>query len=151
MKGLMFSMIAIALSSGAMAAGANYDVIHAASVRGDIAAVEAACKEIGDSPDMAYQGAYCQYRIAYAAMHHQEDAAMKDQAKRALERAAKLLQSNAGAQDEKRAETLALLSLTYGLQIALDGSRGFTLGRKSWEAAGEAEKIAPANPRVLLA
>ncbi|MGL4221955.1 MAG: hypothetical protein ACRCSS_15150 [Shewanella sp.] len=91
-----------------------------------------------------YEAAYANYRLAISA----NVMGQKTMAENALASAQASLETLTNSQAD--AESLALLSSVYGMQIALDSSKGATLGRKSAKAIASAEQLEPQNPRVAL-
>ncbi|MBS0042607.1 hypothetical protein KFE26_09875 [Shewanella sp. M16] len=91
-----------------------------------------------------YDKAYANYRLAISA----NVMGQKTLASSALSAAQTTLE--ALETSPANAESLALLSSVYGMQIALDNSKGATLGMKSAKAIASAEQLEPQNPRVAL-
>ncbi|MCL1088959.1 hypothetical protein L2744_04920 [Shewanella profunda] len=91
-----------------------------------------------------YDQAYAQYRLAISA----NVMGQKSLADSALTSAQTTLETLEASQ--ANAESLALLSSVYGMQIALDASKGAVLGMKSAKAIANAEQLEPQNPRVAL-
>ena len=91
-----------------------------------------------------YDKAYANYRLAISA----NVMGQKTLASSALTTAQTTLEALETSQ--ANAESLALLSSVYGMQIALDNSKGATLGMKSAKAIAGAEQLEPQNPRVAL-
>ncbi|AVI66199.1 hypothetical protein CKQ84_10120 [Shewanella sp. WE21] len=91
-----------------------------------------------------YDKAYANYRLAISA----NVMGQKTLASSALTTAQITLEALETSQ--ANAESLALLSSVYGMQIALDNSKGATLGMKSAKAIASAEQLEPQNPRVAL-
>ena len=91
-----------------------------------------------------YDKAYANYRLAISA----KVMGQKTLASSALSAAQTTLEALETSQ--ANAESLALLSSVYGMQIALDNSKGATLGMKSAKAIASAEQLEPQNPRVAL-
>ncbi|MCU8034784.1 MAG: hypothetical protein WC024_18650 [Shewanella sp.] len=91
-----------------------------------------------------YDKAYANYRLAISA----NVMGQKTLASSALSAAQTTLEALETSQ--ANAESLALLSSVYGMQIALDNSKGATLGMKSAKAIASAEQLEPQNPRVAL-
>lgn len=91
-----------------------------------------------------YEAAYANYRLAISA----NVMGQKTIADNALASAQASLEILTNSQAD--AESLALLSSVYGMQIALDNSKGAELGIKSANAIAQAEQLAPLNPRVTL-
>ncbi|MBI1674287.1 tetratricopeptide repeat protein [Shewanella sp. DW31] len=91
-----------------------------------------------------YDKAYANYRLAISA----NVMGQKTLASSALTTAQTTLEALETSQ--ANAESLALLSSVYGMQVALDNSKGATLGMKSAKAIASAEQLEPQNPRVAL-
>ncbi|MCU8008702.1 hypothetical protein L5L78_07725 [Shewanella sp. SM34] len=91
-----------------------------------------------------YDKAYANYRLAISA----NVMGQKTLASSALTTAQTTLEALETSQ--ANAESLALLSSVYGMQIALDNSKGATLSMKSAKAITSAEQLEPQNPRVAL-
>ncbi|MGI2128557.1 hypothetical protein [Shewanella oncorhynchi] len=91
-----------------------------------------------------YDKAYANYRLAISA----NVMGQKTLASSALTTAQTTLEALETSQ--ANAESLALLSSVYGMQIALDNSKGATLGMKSAKTIAGAEQLEPQNPRVAL-
>ena len=91
-----------------------------------------------------YDKAYANYRLAISA----NVMGQKTLASSALTTAQTTLEALETSQ--ANAESLALLSSVYGMQVALDNSKGATLGMKSAKAIASAEQLDPQNPRVAL-
>lgn len=91
-----------------------------------------------------YDKAYANYRLAISA----NVMGQKTLASSALSAAQTTLEALETSQ--ANAESLALLSSVYGMQIALDNSKGATLGMKSAKTIAGAEQLEPQNPRVAL-
>lgn len=91
-----------------------------------------------------YDKAYANYRLAISA----NVMGQKTLASSALTTAQTTLEALETSQ--ANAESLALLSSVYGMQITLDNSKGATLGMKSAKAIASAEQLEPQNPRVAL-
>ncbi|MCU8013743.1 tetratricopeptide repeat protein [Shewanella sp. SM74] len=91
-----------------------------------------------------YDKAYANYRLAISA----NVMGQKTLASSALSAAQTTLEALETSQ--ANVESLALLSSVYGMQIALDNSKGATLGMKSAKAIASAEQLEPQNPRVAL-
>lgn len=89
-----------------------------------------------------YDRAYANYRLAITAnILGQSETAIN-----ALTSAQATLENL----DQADAENLALLASVYGMQIALDSSRGASLGPKLGQALAQAQLLDPTNPRVVL-
>ena len=92
---------------------------------------------------LAYAVAYIGWRLAFnPSVPAAEQDALLDEAEAQIKAALKI--------DPKSAEALALLSSVYGAKIAKSSIRGMTLGPRSSSAIGDAVKLEPDNPRVLL-
>lgn len=98
----------------------------------------------GDSRALLrYAIAYIGWRLAFSpSIPAAEQDDLLDEAETQLKAALKI--------DPKSAEALALLSSVYGAKIAKSSIKGIILGPRSSGAIGEAVKLEPNNPRVLL-
>lgn len=150
-----------ALSLGERAAPASADPaffhrVEQAIVRRD-AGLLADCRDIlrretallparplGGSPQRAYTLAYINSRLAPILPDSR-----RAERKALLEEAAEALRQTVRA-DPRDAEARALLGAVYGAQIALSPWKGVTLGPRVSAELDEAERLAPANPRVAL-
>ena len=95
-----------------------------------------------------YYAALADYRIANHLLGQGE--ALEDRASSHLKSAVKNLKQVIKL-DADAAEAYALLNSVYGRQISLSPLKGMLLGPRSKGALGKAERIAPDNPRVVLA
>ena len=91
-----------------------------------------------------YNKAYANYRLAIMA----GITGQKDQAEQALDLAQSTLEQLTGEQPQ--ADSLALLSSVYGMQIGNNPLKGALYGPKSNKAIAQAAELEPANPRVVL-
>jgi len=92
---------------------------------------------------LPYAVVYIGWRLAFnPAVPEAEQDDLLDEAETQLKAALKT--------DPKSAEALALLSSVYGGKIAHSPIRGILLGPRSSGAIGDAAKLEPNNPRVLL-
>lgn len=132
----------IALSALTMAAAqaATIEQIDAATNTMDIKQLASyAAEQTAD-----YNGAYANYRLAIMA----GITGQKDQAEQALELAQSTLEQLTTTQPE--ADSLALLSTVYGLQIGSNPLKGAVYGPKAGKTIKQATELDPANPRVAL-
>lgn len=138
-------LTAIALSS--IAQDAVDETMYQAYLRQDKAlwkkAVEERTKEAKQSPSDEYK----QYKIAFAqfsllnyTMATKDESLFEEYLDTTKELLKKLLENKKVA-----AESRALLSATYGLQIAYSSMKGITLGSKSSSLAEEAKTLAPSS------
>ena len=142
MKTLLIVSSLALISSHAFAASpsnANITCIDAASNSMNLAQLQQLSASTQD-----YDKAYANYRLAISA----NVMGQKVLASSALTNAQTALEALDTSQAD--AESLALLSSVYGMQIALDNSKGATLGMKSAKAIANAEQLEPQNPRVAL-
>ena len=95
-----------------------------------------------------YYAALADYRIANYLLAR--DKASKDRASSHLDSAVKNLKQVIKL-DADAAEAYALLNSVYGRQISLSPLKGMLLGPRSKGALEKAERLAPDNPRVVLA
>lgn len=91
-----------------------------------------------------YANAYANYRLAISANVMGQKSIASD----ALSAASHTLESLIERQAD--VEYLSLLVSVYGMQIALDSSKGATLGLKSSNAIKRAEALDAHNPRLIL-
>lgn len=132
---------------------ADFGQIQTAGWEGNIALLQslsqslAKTAENGDA-EAAYAAAYADYRIAGAGQRDiEKNRTVIDQA---LSRAQSRLEALSNLGTPYQAESLALLSSVYGMEIAMDTSKSATLGYRAGKAIAQAEKMAPDNPRVQL-
>jgi len=125
--------------------------IEAAAASGDAqrlegarALVERALTVYPNDPLLLHYQGYALYREASQLVGRQQMAA----AAPLVERAAAALEQS--EQRRPMPETLALLAMLYGQQIAIDPSKGMTLGMLAGQTMGEAAGMGPNNPRVSL-
>ncbi|AAN53438.1 tetratricopeptide repeat protein [Shewanella oneidensis MR-1] len=136
---LLLSSLALACTS----------VVAASSM--NITAIDNAANTLGldklqqlSTVSQDYDSAYANYRLAISA----NVMGQKALANSALTSAQTSLETLTSSQEN--AESLALLSSVYSMQIALDNSKGAILGIKSAKAIASAEQLEPQNPRVAL-
>lgn len=122
------------------AQAATVEQIDAASNRMDLKQLAVYAAE--DPAD--YNKAYANYRLSIMAGL----TGQQDQAVQALDLAQSTLEQLTAAQPE--AESLALLSSVYGMQIGNNPLKGALYGPKSNKTIQQATKLDPANPRVVL-
>lgn len=137
MKTLLMTFSILTLTA---AQAATVEQIDAASNRMDLKQLAVYAAE--DPAD--YNKAYANYRLSIMAGL----TGQQDQAAQALDVAQSTLEQLTSAQPE--AESLALLSSVYGMQIGNNPLKGALYGPKSNEAIQQATKLDPANPRVAL-
>lgn len=137
MKTLLMTFSLLTLTA---AQAATIEQIDAASNRMDLKqlAVYAA-----DDP-AEYTKAYANYRLAIMAGL----TGQQEQAAQALDVAQSTLEQLTSAQPE--AESLALLSSVYGMQIGNNPLKGALYGPKAGQTIQQAAELDPANPRVAL-
>lgn len=137
MKTLLMTISALTLTA---AQAATIEQIDAAVNRMDLnqLAVYAA-----ENP-ADYNKAYANYRLSITAGL----VGQKQQAEQALDLAQSTLEQLSAAEPE--AESLALLSSVYGMQVGNNPLKGAFYGPKSSDAIVQAAELAPANPRVAL-
>lgn len=137
MKTLLMTFSILTLTA---AQAATVEQIDAASNRMDLKQLAVYAAE--DPAD--YNKAYANYRLSIMAGL----TGQQDQAVQALDLAQSTLEQLTAAQPE--AESLALLSSVYGMQIGNNPLKGALYGPKSNKAIQQATKLDPANPRVAL-
>jgi len=96
-----------------------------------------------------YYVAYSELRLANLLMPENESQQVTDDILAHLDRAIEHLRISIN-QNEKWAESHALLSNVYGQKIGLKPIAGMLLGPKSSRALKKAKKLDPDNPRVIL-
>lgn len=137
MKTLLMTFSILTLTA---AQAATVEQIDAASNRMDLKQLAVYAAE--DPAD--YNKAYANYRLSIMAGL----TGQQDQAVQALDLAQSTLEQLTSAQPE--AESLALLSSVYGMQIGNNPLKGALYGPKSNKTIQQATKLDPANPRVAL-
>lgn len=137
MKTLLMTFSILTLTA---AQAATVEQIDAASNRMDLKQLAVYAAE--DPAD--YNKAYANYRLSIMAGL----TGQQDQVAQALDVAQSTLEQLTSAQPE--AESLALLSSVYGMQIGNNPLKGALYGPKSNKAIQQATKLDPANPRVAL-
>ncbi len=130
-----------------------YDRIQIANWHSEIATLQEISKQlqalaVSNNPEAMYAAAYADYRLATTGMKNLPK--YRDITNAALDRAENNLKALSEQDTKYQAESLALLSTVYGIKINLSPIKGPILGIKSGIAIAKAEKLAPANPRVLL-
>lgn len=133
---------ALICASPASAVGVD-DVEHAARADDLQAFAKLETELAHDAPD--YRHAYFAYTHAIALQSHGED-----QQARAVPGNAVDLLRDLVAENPEAAESWALLSAAYGLQIGFSPFDGPALGPKAERAIGSALALAPDNPRVQM-
>lgn len=96
-----------------------------------------------------YPFAYAQYRLAVTASVRADEAVLKPALTAAAERLEQLIAGEPAA--TLKAEALALLALTRGMQAGFYPIKGMYYGQKSGQALQAATALQPQNPRVTLA
>lgn len=141
MKTLLLISSLTLIAAPALAAVSNPNITHidAAANSMNIAKLQQLSASTQD-----YDQAYANYRLAISA----NVMGQKSLAGSALTAAQAILEALQNSQEN--AESLALLSSVYGMQIALDTTKGAVLGFKSAKAIASAEQLEPQNPRVAL-
>ncbi|MDD8060947.1 OspD family protein [Shewanella metallivivens] len=91
-----------------------------------------------------YEQAYAFYRLAIIA----NVSGQRKQAANSLNQAQNTLENLLSAQ--ATADSQALLAAVYGMQIALDNSKGAEFGMKTATLLQQASELEPTNPRVSL-
>ena len=129
--------------------------LRAGMNRGDLdllmtarAAFERAAADTRRSAWARYYAALADFRIANHLLAREEGS--KDRASSHLDSAVKNLKQVIKL-DADTAEAYALLNSVYGRQISLSPVKGIVLGPRSKRALGKAKRLAPDNPRVVLA
>ena len=112
------------------------------------AAFERASADATHAAWARYYAALADFRIANHLLTREEGS--KDRASAHLESAVESLKEVVRL-DAESAEAWALLNSVYGRQISLSPMKGMLLGRRSKRALQMAGRLAPDNPRVVLA
>lgn len=144
----VFFLGALAVSQLAPAAEPVTDPLSAidlASQRLDVQALQQFSQQAQDD----YQFAYAQYRLAVTASVRADETVLKPALTAAAERLEQLVASEPAA--TLKAEALALLALTRGMQAGYYPFKGMYYGQKSDKALQAATALQPQNPRVTLA
>lgn len=144
----VFLLGALAVSQLAPAAetvSSPLNAIDLASQQLDVQALQQFSQQAQDD----YQFAYAQYRLAVAASVRADEAVLKPALTAAAERLEQLVASEPAA--PLKAEALALLALTRGMQAGYYPIKGMYYGQKSDKALQAATALQPQNPRVTLA
>ncbi|MCP3129501.1 hypothetical protein [Shewanella sp. KJ2020] len=141
MKALLLISSLTLIAAPALAAVSNANITHidAAANSMNIAKLQQLSASTQD-----YDQAYANYRLAISA-NVMGQKSLAGSALTAAQATLETLQDSQG-----NAESLALLSSVYGMQIALDTTKGAVLGFKSAKAIASAEQLEPQNPRVAL-
>lgn len=141
MKALLLISSLTLIAAPALAAVSNPNITHidAAANSMNIAKLQQLSTSTQD-----YDQAYANYRLAISA-NVMGQKSLAGSALTAAQATLEALQDSQG-----NAESLALLSSVYGMQIALDTTKGAVLGFKSAKAIASAEQLEPQNPRVAL-
>lgn len=144
----VFLLGALAVSQLAPAAEPVTDPLSAidlASQQLDVQALQQFSQQAQDD----YQFAYAQYRLAVTASVRADEAVLKPALTAATERLEQLIASEPAP--GLKAEALALLALTRGMQAGYYPIKGMYYGQKSGKALDAATALQPQNPRVTLA
>ncbi len=96
-----------------------------------------------------YQFAYAQYRLAVTASVRADEAVLKPALTATAERLEQLIAAEPAV--TLKAEALALLALTRGMQAGYYPIKGMYYGQLSGKALDAATALQPHNPRVALA
>ncbi len=143
-----FLLGALAISPLAPAAETVADPLGAidlASQQLDVQALQQFSQQAQDD----YQFAYAQYRLAVTASVRADEAVLKPALDAAADRLEQLIAAEPAA--TLKAEALALLALTRGMQAGYYPIKGMYYGQKSDKALQAATALQPQNPRVRLA
>lgn len=122
-----------------------FSAIDLASQQHDIAALQQFSQQMQDD----YQFAYAQYRLAVTASVRADESVLKPALSAAAERLEQLIASEPAP--TLKAEALALLALTRGMQAGYYPIKGMFYGQRSGKALDAATALQPNNPRVTLA
>ncbi len=144
----VFLLGALAVSQLAPAAetvSGPLNAIDLASQQLDVQALQQFSQQAQDD----YQFAYAQYRLAVTASVRTDEAVLKPALEAAADRLEQLIASEPAA--PQKAEALALLALTRGMQAGYYPIKGMYYGQKSDKALQTATALQPQNPRVTLA
>ncbi|MDF3125120.1 hypothetical protein [Rheinheimera sp. 1928-s] len=133
-------LIALSTLTFTLAQAATIEQIDAASNSMDVKQLAVYAAE--NPAD--YNKAYASYRLSIVAGL----TGQKDQAEQALDSAQSVLEQLTTAQPQ--ADSLALLSSVYGMQIGNNPVKGALYGPKAGKAIQQATELEPANPRVSL-
>ncbi len=144
----VFLLGALAVSQLAPAAETvteQLSAIDLASQQLDIQALQ----QFGQQAQDDYQFAYAQYRLAVTASVRADEAVLKPALTAAADRLEQLVASEPAP--TLKAEALALLALTRGMQAGYYPIKGMYYGQLSGKALDAATALQPQNPRVTLA
>ncbi len=144
----VFLLGALAVSQLAPAAetvSGPLNAIDLASQQLDVQALQQFSQQAQDD----YQFAYAQYRLAVTASVRADEAVLKPALEAAADRLEQLIAAEPAA--TLKAEALALLALTRGMQAGYYPIKGMYYGQKSDKALQAATALQPQNPRVTLA
>ncbi len=133
------------LAPAAEAAGNQLAAIDLASQQLDVQALQQFSQQAQDD----YQFAYAQYRLAVTASVRADEAVLKPALTAAGDRLEQLIASEPAP--TLKAEALALLALTRGMQAGFYPIKGMYYGQLSNKALTAATALQPQNPRVTLA
>ncbi|MDZ7870679.1 MAG: hypothetical protein U5L02_16015 [Rheinheimera sp.] len=143
----VFLLGALAVSQLAPAAEPAVNQLAAidlASQQLDVLALQQFSQQAQDD----YQFAYAQYRLAVTASVRADEAVLKPALSAAADRLEQLIASEPAA--TLKAEALALLALTRGMQAGYSPIKGMYYGQLSSKALATATALQPQNPRVTL-
>lgn len=133
-------LIALSTLTVTLAQAATIEQIDAASNRMDLTQLAVYAAE--NPAD--YNKAYANYRLSITAGL----TGQSEQAEQALDTAQSTLEQLIAAQPQ--ADSLALLSSVYGMQIGNNPLKGALYGPKAGKTIQQAAELEPANPRVAL-
>ena len=108
-----------------------------------------ALQQFGQQAQDDYQFAYAQYRLAVTASVRADEVVLKPALTAAADRLEQLVASEPAP--TLKAEALALLALTRGMQAGYYPIKGMYYGQQSGKALDAATALQPQNPRVTLA
>jgi tetratricopeptide (TPR) repeat protein len=133
------------LAPAAETVSTTLSAIDLASQQLDIQALQ----QFGQQAQDDYQFAYAQYRLAVTASVRADEAVLKPALIAAVDRLEQLVASEPAP--TLKAEALALLALTRGMQAGYYPIKGMYYGQQSGKALDAATALQPQNPRVTLA
>ena len=133
------------LAPAAETVSTTLSAIDLASQQLDIQALQ----QFGQQARDDYQFAYAQYRLAVTASVRADEAVLKPALIAAVDRLEQLVASEPAP--TLKAEALALLALTRGMQAGYYPIKGMYYGQQSGKALDAATALQPQNPRVTLA
>jgi tetratricopeptide (TPR) repeat protein len=133
------------LASATEPAAKPFAAIDLASQQLDVPALQQLSQQMQDD----YQFAYAQYRLAVTASVRADETVLKPALSAAADRLEQLVAAEPAP--TAKAEALALLALTRGMQAGYYPIKGMYYGQKSSQALAAATTLQPQNPRVTLA